>query len=1164
VVFLKRFYFVQIKMKRNKTTFSLYALLFLAVGFLTVFKLGINNQVAHAQGSPGCPADDPCVFLVVKLNPVPSSKASVVATRKADASIDDNVTLVAQNNGTYKSSHPIAHSSASGSICTGVTQQKFFDVEVSGSATGALSSLNMCANASPKAVNGVKTVTIDVSTDDHPGGKGGIKGTLKIKVPSGDTIACPSGGFTLNGKFNDDISVGSGGKFNSGLIINPGTYDIEIECPYQNNPYSFKINNVKVEAGKITNLGTITSDGQGSDNSDEDAKKACKDYAPGGSKHNNTHFQQCLDGYADGLAGKSKDEACGGSKYTDGSDSQDACLVGFNAAAGTNEDDDESVCLSNSHTSLEWIVCPLITALSKGANELNNKIMDQLNFETDKFLPDDGGVHKAWNVIKVLVSSLLIILLLVMVISQAVGSGVFEAYTVRKVLPRLVLAVVFMQLSWEICIFFVHIANDLGNGLARIIAAPFGGQDKLQLAALLQSLGTGAVVGTEIALTGVLVSSVFLTPLLGPGVLLVGFSIFMAVAVALASILIRNIVIIFCVMLAPLAILLWVMPNQGLQRYWKMWSENFSKALLLFPLMVGIIYAGRIFAYVAGTAGGGGAGDSNVGFLNTILILVGFFAPYFLLTKAFKWGGSMLSAGAGLASSNWAVKRGGELGRKELREHMERKQGERAKDYDPTGPMIGLKRGKFGMPVATGRLATRVQSGSFMPTARGRNLTIGRGAKWKNDRNEEAENYIKRVGEVAMVQGYTAKDGTRMLPGVKSQKQAIADLAAYTGGEDAKKRAGQAAIKWLMRDSNSWYELQNTHFHTDDKNSDTAGMNGKRIYESPLWEGTLMTNPDVYGPVVGKRPDLAPHVLQSTYGDSMDKVVKNFDRLRTSEDDKAKVLEFYKDPKNKGKELRLTDADRMSHTILEYMDAGNYGSVAQGLWQEAATLAQGDASKGIPAHPQISATIKAELGNLEGIQAQNIIGGLKSGSVRGDIDKAIGGNGSGAEIDKLYEERVSGLSDAGAAATAIPAAPTRATAEAAERAATAAGTAGAAATAAAAAGTGAAIGAAAGSRAAGSVGAERAPSTGGLEPLLQEVRGLRREVRESGGMVSPSEPSAAREFSRTEPRTEVIRERVVPLGGGGELRIQHPRSQDVTPGGVVLPTGTRDDRPREE
>jgi hypothetical protein len=372
------------------------------------------------------------------------------------------------------------------------------------------------------------------------------------------------------------------------------------------------------------------------------AKDACKDYGPSGTKPNHSQalFEDCLAGYAGGADGKDLDDACKKSDYTIPSDSYNACKGGYSAGKASTGDD-TSDCVVEGSTTFEWILCPITTALGKSAEAMNGFVENQLNFSSKDFLPESGsndGVYKAWSIVKNLVTSVLIILLLVMVISQAVGTGVFEAYTIKKVLPRLLIAVVAMQISWELCKFAVDIANDLGNGVANLITAPFGGADNMDLSSLLGRLSGALALGANVGLAAALTVSAVLAISNPAGAALIAFSVIMAVLVALATILFRNVIIIACVMLSPLAILLWVLPMKGLQSYWNLWRDNFTKALLLFPLMAAVIYTGRVFAWIV-------SGLQGPGFIDLIMVLVGFFGPYFLLPSMFKRGGSLLSSG---------------------------------------------------------------------------------------------------------------------------------------------------------------------------------------------------------------------------------------------------------------------------------------------------------------------------------------------------------------------------------------------------------------------------------------------------------------------------------------------------------------------------------------
>jgi hypothetical protein len=444
----------------------------------------------------------------------------------------------------------------------------------------------------------------------------------------------------------------------------------------------------------------------------DDMKATCKDYGPDGSapSHGQTLQTACYHGYIQGQAGKNQGEACG--IYVDPSDTQKACIAGFNAGKAS-QGDDTSDCVTNGSTTFEWLLCPLTTALSKSAEAMNGFIENQLNFSSKDFLPEAGGnngVYKAWSLIKNLVTSVLIILLLVMVISQAIGTSVFEAYTIRKVLPKLLIAVVAMQLSWELCKFAIDFANDLGNGVANLITAPFGGAGNMDLSSLLGRLSGALAIGTNVAGLGAAIIAGVLAIGNPAGAALIAFSVILSVLIALATILFRNVIIIACVMLSPLAILLWVLPMKGIQTYWNLWRENFTKALLLFPLMAAVIYTGRVFAWIVGGL------DNWPGFIALLMVLVGFFGPYFLLPSMFKRGGSLMSQ-----ASN-AINKGGSTLGKKPKEYL----GERSKQWKDLRRTQAAERVNEGRPSIL--RGDQFRSGQWDPLLGGRNSPIRRRA----------------------------------------------------------------------------------------------------------------------------------------------------------------------------------------------------------------------------------------------------------------------------------------------------------------------------------------------------------------------------------------------------------------------------------------------------
>lgn len=326
--------------------------------------------------------------------------------------------------------------------------------------------------------------------------------------------------------------------------------------------------------------------------------------------------------------------------------------------AGTTTSTD--ACSAGVNTSLSWVLCPVIEGMTASADKINDFVSGQLNFDVKANLEGDkDSVHKAWAIIKNLVSIIMVIVMLIMVLGQAVGGGPLDAYTVKKLLPRLVVAIILIQISWNLSIYLIQFANDLGQGIGQLISAPFGGMQALTLPNLIDRLNAGWLVGTDIAtVIGTVVVSVLMVLVYWPTALIVALGILVSICVALLTLLVRNALIIICVIIAPLAFLAWVLP--GTNTYWKKWKDTFSKTLLLFPMVMGMIYGGRIFAWVAGGLGTAGAFD-------LLAIFAGFFGPYFFLPKTFKWGGSILT------SASNAINKAGETASKRPKAMLEKR-----------------------------------------------------------------------------------------------------------------------------------------------------------------------------------------------------------------------------------------------------------------------------------------------------------------------------------------------------------------------------------------------------------------------------------------------------------------------------------------------------------
>lgn len=211
----------------------------------------------------------------------------------------------------------------------------------------------------------------------------------------------------------------------------------------------------------------------------------------------------------------------------------------------------------------------------------------------------------------------------------------FDAYTVKKVLPKLVVAAILIQLSWPLFTLLLLATNQISWGLEGLLYAPFGGRDALDIS---ESLTKVASTNDYLLILG---GGVAWAAIGAPGVLALAIGIVLALLTAFFVLAIRQVVIVILLVTAPIALVAWILPNT--EKIWKLWSGTFSKALLMYPLIILIIAGGRIAAWLVGESGVDGA-------IGTVLVLFVFFAPFFLIGKTFSFaGGAIASAGGALS-----------------------------------------------------------------------------------------------------------------------------------------------------------------------------------------------------------------------------------------------------------------------------------------------------------------------------------------------------------------------------------------------------------------------------------------------------------------------------------------------------------------------------------
>lgn len=281
---------------------------------------------------------------------------------------------------------------------------------------------------------------------------------------------------------------------------------------------------------------------------------------------------------------------------------------------------------------LDWIICPVVKLVNATLTGLDNAIISLLEVDpkiVDENQTDYGArYYKAWQTFRNISLGVLVIAALIMIIGQSLGFEILDAYTLKKVMPRLVIAIIGISLSWQLMKWFVVFTNDLGFGVRQIIYYPFKGLNDGSI------IGGGASVIVSLLTVGAILALKIAGLLTLAGTALLGLFIAFMVLVA------RQLVIVVLILMAPIAIACYVLPNT--QNVWKLWHESFSKALLMFPIIMAFLATGRVFAVVSS--------GPSAGVVGQLVAFVAYILPYFLIPLTFRFAGGALRTIGGFAN----------------------------------------------------------------------------------------------------------------------------------------------------------------------------------------------------------------------------------------------------------------------------------------------------------------------------------------------------------------------------------------------------------------------------------------------------------------------------------------------------------------------------------
>ena len=209
-------------------------------------------------------------------------------------------------------------------------------------------------------------------------------------------------------------------------------------------------------------------------------------------------------------------------------------------------------------------------------------------------LDGSGTYYDSWTKVRDIANAILVVIFLGIVISQVSNIGISN-YGIKKMLPRLVIVAVAINISYYLMQVIVDIANITGKSIDSI----FSGFESYSG---LKAANGWSVLFDSILLSATVASSVGVTLAAGavlgwPAIILfLGAMIIPAIIGIIAGLLalqVRSMLIPILAIFSPVALVAWVLPNT--QKLFDKWKSMFTGLVFLYPL-ASIYYGGLKFA----------------------------------------------------------------------------------------------------------------------------------------------------------------------------------------------------------------------------------------------------------------------------------------------------------------------------------------------------------------------------------------------------------------------------------------------------------------------------------------------------------------------------------------------------------------------------------------
>ena len=317
-----------------------------------------------------------------------------------------------------------------------------------------------------------------------------------------------------------------------------------------------------------------------------------------------------------------------------------------------------------------WIICPLSNWLADGIDYMYSALQEFLKTKPLETTNQNSGIYLAWVIMRNISNVAFIVAFLVIIYSQLTSVGISN-YGVKKMLPRLVIAAVLVNLSFTICAILLDLSNIAGYAFQDAFMGI-----KNTISTVGENTGVGwtwSEVIVMILSNGALAGGVVATVAMGAELLPLALSALVGIGLVLLLVLLimaaRQALIVILIIISPLAFVCYLLP--GTEKWFKKWRDLFFTMLVFFPAFA-VIFGGAQLAGIIIIQNATGANGGIMQILGMVVQVI----PLALTPIILKLSGGLLGKFAGFVNDknkglydrtkNWSKDRRGIIKNKKL------------------------------------------------------------------------------------------------------------------------------------------------------------------------------------------------------------------------------------------------------------------------------------------------------------------------------------------------------------------------------------------------------------------------------------------------------------------------------------------------------------------